>query len=138
MAFYPLVQLLVATIPVFPASSGLVDEHEGGLLPPPGQGLMEITEDRSEHLLPPLARERTKKEAWLAEKNVRLDIHLTDRDLSRRSRERAVAVRRRGLSTAAIAAEIPSPPPATRIEPVTTLFNLRTRESLPLLPGLPP
>ena len=67
--------------------------------------------ERPEHLLPPLTRERTKKEAWLAEKAVRLDIHLTDKISPAPSRERAVAARRRTSATAGrSAAELPLPP----------------------------
>ena len=114
-----------------------IDGNPASLLPVPGQGLMDLTTERPEHNLPPLTRERTKKEAWLAEKAVRLDIHLTERDLARTARERAVVTRRKPRSGQPVTAEVPLPPPATRIAPVTTLFNLRTRETLALLPGLP-
>jgi Bacterial protein of unknown function (DUF882) len=147
-----LAPLLLAAIPMVApeASDGTGVGHAGvevdidgtpaSLLPPPGQGLMDLTTERPEHNLPPLTRERTKKEAWLAEKAVRLDIHLTEKDLARTARERAVATRRRPSSSnqQPVTAEVPLPPPATRIAPVTTLFNLRTRETLALLPGLPP
>jgi hypothetical protein len=117
-----------------------IDGTPASLLPPPGRGLMDLTNERPEHNLPPLTRERTKKEAWLAEKAVRLDIHLTEKDLTRTARERAVATRRRPSSSAIqpVTADVPRPPPATRIAPMTTLFNLRTRETLALLPGMPP
>jgi hypothetical protein len=146
-----LAPLILAAIPVVApeASDGSlsgvgaevdIDGTPASLLPPPGQGLMDLTTERPEHNLPPLTRERTKKEAWLAEKAVRLDIHLTEKDLARTARERAVATRRRPSSSATqpVTAEVPLPPPATRIAPLTTLFNLRTREMLALLPGMPP
>jgi hypothetical protein len=139
-----LVSLVLAAIPVVSpeASDSVMFEDqttiEGmppSLLPAPGQGLLDLTSERREHNLPPFTRERTKKDAWLADKAVRLDIHLTDRDLARTSRERAIASRRPGRM---MTGETPLPPPATRIAPFTTLINVKTRETLPLLPGMPP
>jgi hypothetical protein len=92
------------------------------LLAPPADGplpavatgieLGGLFDERAAHLVPPAARERSKKETWLADKSGRRDLHLTDAALRRRL-ARAPAV------------------------PVTTLYNVWTREALPLLPDRP-
>jgi hypothetical protein len=151
------VSLLLVTIPLTLATFPLLgtapepDDHadggsevniHAGLLPPPGRGLIDLQQDdRAEHHLPPLNRERTKKETWLADKAARLDVHVSDRDLTRTNGERTLAERRqtgkaRGRQTAEQTGEAPLPPVACRIEPLTTLYNLRTREALAILPGL--
>lgn len=84
-------------------------------------------EPRQLHLTPPEPRERSKKEAWLADKAGRRDVHVTDAELKRRT-----VIRR---PTKAGAADDGLAPVGTRITPITTLFNVWTREALPLLPG---
>ncbi len=87
--------------------------------------------------LPP-PPELSKKEAFLADKGRRLDVHLSDRDLVRERREKTFARRPSiDLRGGAFADDElpPTGPAGTRIAPLTTLFNLRTRESLPLVPG---
>ncbi len=65
-----------------------------------------IDDERAPHLVPALERPRSKKAAWRAEKIGRHDVHLSDRQVARA--------------------------PA---KPVTTLYNVWTREALPILPG---
>ena len=87
--------------------------------------------------LPP-PPELSKKAAYLAEKARRRDVHLSDQDLHRERREKTSPKRPCVALKGATAGEeeIPSSGPAgTRITPLTTLFNLHTREALPLLPG---
>jgi hypothetical protein len=84
---------------------------------------------RGEHIAPAEPRPMSKKEAWLREKALRPDFHISDADLAR-------GVRLTGQKTR------PTTPVAERatrpgetIQPVTTLFNIWTREALPILPG---
>lgn len=80
----------------------------------------------------------TKREEWIRDKEMRPDLHLTDGALTEGRRVATLAereaTRRRGrpdfAATAAAAAF-----PGVRSEPVTTLFNVWTREALPVLPG---
>ena len=95
-------------------------------------------EDRGSLRPLPQPQELSKKQLWLVEKARRLDVRLTDREFQRERRERrcarrpTVAVRGAGAGTEMLAVDGTT---GTRIEPLTTLFNLRTREALPLLPG---
>jgi uncharacterized protein YcbK (DUF882 family) len=77
-------------------------------------------------------RELSKKEAWLAEKANRIDVHLAASDLPK-SRP---STRKTTASKAALAEALP-PTVGTVSLPVTTLYNLRTRETLSLVPGVP-
>jgi hypothetical protein len=98
----------------------------------------EAFDDRASLRPLPEPPELSKKQQWLVEKSRRLDVRITDQKFKKDPRSRrcirrpSVAVRGAGAG-----AEIPSPETATgtRIEPLTTLFNLRTKEALPLLPG---
>jgi hypothetical protein len=84
-----------------------------------------------------IVRERSKKEEWLADKAARPDAHVSDADLARAARAKPPVLPKRGPGL--LTARLPKalPPPGTRITPLTTLFNLRTREALPILPGVP-
>jgi hypothetical protein len=91
---------------------------------------------RAEHLAPGAARVLSKKEEWLRDKALRPDYHTTDADL-----QRALALKpgrgarpARGKRPAALGTD-PSAIPGQRLEPVTTLYNVWTREALPILPG---
>ena len=82
----------------------------------------------------------TKREEWLRDKELRPDLHLTDAALTEARRigalaEREVA-RRRGRPDSTVTATAVAFP-GMRIEPITTLFNVWTREALPVLPGDP-
>lgn len=74
------------------------------------------------------AGEPDKKRAWRDEKRARRDVRLTDAHLRQ---ARAAAVR------PAASAPLPAapPPPGSRVEPITTLHYVWTRETMPLLPG---
>jgi hypothetical protein len=95
---------------------------------------------RGEHVAPGTARELSKKEVWRREKMLRPDVHTTDADLSRAlaaKPSKARAPSSRGKRAVALATEA-AWWTGERIEPVTTLFNVWTREALPLLPGQTP
>jgi hypothetical protein len=114
--------LVLAALPLFPPS---LNELE--VLPQPGAAEMcDMALARREP-----GRELSKKQAWLAEKATRFDVHLTSRDLPKsRASSRKPATRDTSI------AEAMPPTPGTVSLPVTTLFNLRTRETLSLVPGV--
>ena len=107
---------LLVTVPL-PLPGDAAEMHPR----PPGDPLVEIPEERFVHAPPAPEHTLSKKEAWLAEKGRRFDVHLDDDAIAQQTR----TARR-------------SPNSARRLAPLTTLFNLRTREALPLLPGQPP
>jgi hypothetical protein len=74
--------------------------------------------------VPPEPRERSKKEGWLSDKISRHDVHVSNGDLQRGP------VRTRPDPTAATAVR-----PGATVQPITTLYNMWTREALPLVPG---
>jgi hypothetical protein len=80
----------------------------------------------AELLIPPQARELSKKEQWRLEKGARHDLHVTETEL------------RKGLGSHASASAMASAlrPVGSTVHPITTLYNLWTREALPLVPGL--
>jgi Bacterial protein of unknown function (DUF882) len=94
-------------------------------------------EDRAALRPLPEIEELSKKDKWLADKARRLDVHMTDRDLQRERREKSFPRRPSvAIKGPASAPEIcPDGPAGIRMSPLTTLFNLHTRESLPLIPG---
>jgi hypothetical protein len=88
--------------------------------------------------------ELSKREAWLRDKASRKDVHLGDADVAPRTHAPPLSTHqpsRAGKSVAGRLAQVTEsslPPPGARLAPVTTLFNVWTREALPLLPGLLP
>jgi hypothetical protein len=126
--------VLLAAMPALPAVDR-ASESEA-----PGQQLFapfDVTEDRAALRPLPEVDELSKKELWLADKSRRLDVHMTDRDLNRERREnfaRRPSIDPRGSELAAEESQREAPA-GTRIAPLTTLFNLHTREALPLVPG---
>jgi hypothetical protein len=62
----------------------------------------------------------------------RRDVHVADADLARARTQRPVA---KAKTANPDPLAVTPTPVGARAEPLTTLFNLRTRESLPLLPG---
>jgi hypothetical protein len=77
-------------------------------------------------VVPPLPRERSKKELGRLDKETRRDVHVTEVEL------------RKGIALRTPAATLVSAlrPVGTTVHPITTLYNLWTREALPLVPGL--
>jgi hypothetical protein len=117
---------LVAGLALSPlvASPGQSDDDVDGVadaaLPP----------DAAAHLLiPPPERERSKKEEWRLDKVTRHDVRVTESDL-----RRGLAVR---TAVAAPARATGPGPVGVTVHPITTLYNLWTREALPLVPGWP-
>jgi hypothetical protein len=104
----------------------------------PAQPLAGLADEREPHLAPPL-RERSKKEMWRLEKIWRPSVHVQDVDLLPR-RKTAVG-RPKAAGTASLQAETrlaeALEPSGTRLQPVTTLFNIWNREALPLIAGQP-
>jgi hypothetical protein len=100
-------------------------------------GIFDPVAARGAHLTPGASRELSKKEVWLREKALRPDFHTSDADLMRAA---AVAARKTPARRANLPASMSSPGSVysgERLEPLTTLFNVWTREALPILPGEP-
>ena len=114
--------LLLAAVPLFPPS-------QRELEPFPSPESMDMCDPAAARQAP--GRELTKKEKWLSEKATRVDVHLTATDLPR-----APSAPRKP-SAQELLVEAITPAPGTATMPVTTLFNLKTRETLSLIPGLP-
>lgn len=113
--------------------------------------LFDASEERASHLAPGgPPRDLSKKAQWLLDKSRRAAVHVDDATLRqaaadfRRARTAQTSAGARAstrtggqpLAAAAPASSLPLPPIGTRFEPVVTLFNLRTREAVPVLPGL--
>jgi hypothetical protein len=94
---------------------------------------------RDMHVVPGNPTAFTKREEWMRDKELRPDLHLSDAALADARRAATLvereSARRRGRPDAAALAAMQFP--GIRIEPVTTLFNIWTREALPVLPGDP-
>ena len=100
-------------------------------------GIFDPVAARGAHLTPGASRELSKKEVWLREKSLRPDAHTSDADLMRAA---TVAARKTPARRANLAASMLTPSSfysGERLEPTTTLFNVWTREALPILPGEP-
>ena len=126
--------VLLAAVPLQPLA-----EPQLPVVEAPGQALFAPFQER-EALRPlPEIEELSKKEQWLADKSRRLDVHMTDRELERERREKSFprkpSIDPRGSVVAAEESQRDGGPTGTRVMPLTTLFNLRTREALPLVPG---
>jgi hypothetical protein len=97
---------------------------------------------RAEHLAPAEPRTLSKKEEWLREKAARPDCHTTEEDLARavvafKKGSKAPKARAPAKAPSGVAAfgADPGGKVGLRILPLTTLYNVWTREALPLLPG---
>jgi hypothetical protein len=100
----------------------------------PAEPLAGLADQREPHFAPPL-RERSKKELWRLEKAWRPNVHVRDMDLLPKHK----TARRNAAHTANLEAEArmaeSMEPPGTRLQPITTLFNIWNREALPLIAG---
>jgi len=90
--------------------------------------------------VPGEAQSLSKREEWLRDKMLRPDLHLSDGAIKTAQKlqattEKKKAARSRKASSAAptLTAQLPG----MRQEPITTLFNVWTREALPIMPGDP-
>jgi hypothetical protein len=99
---------------------------------------------RDLHAMPGDPRSLSKREVWMRDKELRTDTHLSDAGLAAAQRASLIAMRgaarRRGrgdanASTAMFRMTLRMP--GVRVIPITTLFNVWTREALPVLPGDP-
>jgi uncharacterized protein YcbK (DUF882 family) len=114
-----------------------------GLAAESASGIFDPVVARGVHLVPPEEREFSKKEKWLREKTLRPDFRISEEALARaanpskreKAREKAKGARAKRLAADAATGPEPVVRPGERIEPVTTLFNVWTREALPILPG---
>jgi hypothetical protein len=134
----PWVELFLGTLlPVAPAAdpAGCPDHAQGAF---PADALVQITDERAPHLVPPL-RERSKKQLWLAEKAHRPDVHVTDEQLRppRPSRAGGKPLPRQPCAQAAALLAGPKPPVGARVQPLATLHNQWTRELMTFIPGQP-
>jgi hypothetical protein len=100
----------------------------------PEPDLFDPVAARAEHLAPGAARVLSKKEEWLRDKVLRPDFHTTDADLKRAVASKAPGKAAKNKRALALGTD-PTSCPGQRIEPVTTLYNVWTREALPILPG---
>jgi uncharacterized protein YcbK (DUF882 family) len=116
--------LLLAALPLFPPSLNELEVI-------PQSGATELCDIALARRAP--GRELSKKQAWLEDKATRLDVHLTSADLPR-SRAPARKVAASSAASSSLARTVPSAPGTVEV-PVTTLVNLRTRETLSLVPG---
>ena len=120
---------LLALSPPPSAPAGFALDPDDAGLTASDDGVFDVVAGSADHFIPGEPRELSKKEAWLREKTLRPDFHISDADLARHE---AVASRRVPRKARG---EVPEPRPGVRVEPVTTLYNVWTREALPILPG---
>jgi hypothetical protein len=104
----------------------------------PADSLVSTTDERAPHLLP-WPRERSKKETWLLEKTWRPDVHLGEADLAQTRRRAKTTPRISGPANVQAELRLAQSiePPGSCVEVVTTLYNLWTREGMPLIVGQP-
>ena len=117
-----------------PAPDPAVGDAFDPAFDPDNHGIFDPVSARGEHVAPAVARELSKKEEWLREKELRPDVHTSDADLRRALAIKVKAAPMRGKGAGAQEVEPPRVAGQT-IEPLTTLFNVWTREALPILPG---
>jgi Bacterial protein of unknown function (DUF882) len=126
---------LLLALCTFSASSDVASPTAGPALLP-AEPLVPFTDEREPHFAPN-PRPRSKKEIWFLEKALRPDVHISGVALG--PRPKATASRPKPGATANQRAEAhlaePGERVGTRIQPVTTLFNIWNREALPLIVG---
>jgi hypothetical protein len=113
------------------------DEVVGSL--PEGEPF-DVVAARGLHLAPAEPRNLSKKEEWMRDKELRPDLHFSDAALASALKVAATAERgstRKRKRPGTINTAVLPPLPGLRIQPITTLFNVWTREALPVLPGDP-
>lgn len=96
--------------------------------------------ERDLHASPGEPRSLSKREEWMRDKELRPRLHLSDGALAAAQKAAQIAERDAARRRRSRVLTPPSPSlqlPGVRIEPITTLFNVWTREALPVLPGDP-
>jgi hypothetical protein len=122
------------------AERPLQPEGERFLIPGRLDEVFDPIAARELHAMPVAPRSLSKREKWLRDKQVRARVHLTDDDLEKARKLTAAAERdssRRRKKGPDPARSATVSVPGMRIQPITTLFNIWTREALPVLPGDP-
>jgi hypothetical protein len=103
----------------------------------PVEPLAAAGDEREPHFVP-TTRERSKKELWLIEKARRPQVRTEPADLAPRHRDKEAPKKTLAPNLEAEARLAESMAPVgSRLQPITTLYNLWNRESLPLLAGRP-
>lgn len=97
---------------------------------------------RAIHYMPGEPQEPSKRDQWFRDKVVRTDVHVSDAVLRQAQKlEDAASARAKRASKRKSKADAVDPVatvlPGMRIRPITTLFNIWTREAMPVLPGEP-
>ena len=90
---------------------------------------------RGFHAMPGEPQVLSKREQWFRDKALRPDLHVSDAALEaaqRPARPARKAAAAGGLGSSAALFRLL---PGARVEPITTLFNIWTREALPIMPG---
>lgn len=134
------IALALIALPVPPSEGEPIDADADAVDPGFGTPLVyDVVGERRFCMSPAPPREQSKKGAWLAEKARRPNVHLADADLGA-TRGRSTPGKGKAkidprLRKDADPLDLPAPRPGSRIEPVTTLYNVWTHEALPLLPG---
>ena len=95
---------------------------------------------RGVHIAPMEQPTLSKKEQWRRDKELRPDLHVSDAALAKAIKIVADAERdgaRKRKRPGTTNATVLPPFPGIRVQPIVTLFNIWTREALPVLPGDP-
>ncbi len=100
----------------------------------PREEFVRLADERDAHLPGERTLDRSKKEAWLVEKATRVRHHLDDASL--KSALRVAGQPAKAGSPQDVQWPAPLQCLACRRSPRTTLFNVWTKEALPLLPGV--
>lgn len=125
---------LLALLALAPAPTLRSPSHEALL---PAEPLASTADERAPHFVP-AERELGKKELWLREKANRPKVRAND-TASAAARRVPEAARRTAASGRDAEARLNEamPPVGSRIQPITTLYNVWNREAFALLAGRP-
>jgi len=125
---------LIPVLAVFAVIGGPADE------PLPLHETFDPVASRDVHAIPAEPQSVSKKQEWFRDKEFRPDLHVSDAALSVAQKSYEASLRdlqrRRGRPTLGAQSSL-SFLPGMRVAPITTLFNVWTREALPVLPGDP-
>lgn len=111
-------------------------------MPCAADGVFDPIAARDIHYMPAEPQEPSKRDRWFRDKVVRPDVHLSEAALRQAQKlDDSVSARARRASKRKAKSdgndEVATLMPGMRIRPITTLFNIWTREAMPILPGEP-